>query len=78
MATISSKSIVLKKNLESGLPSAEIFDIVSSEIALDIPENSVLLSVLVISADPYLRGQIKSGGQFKPGDTMAGFIAVSY
>ena len=75
---VSVKSVVLKSYFDEGIPGPEQFDIVSSEIAEDIPENSILLEVLVISADPYLRGSIKSSGSSKPGQIMSGFIAVSH
>jgi len=74
---LASKSVVLKEKLENGLPGPENFDIVSEDIPFSIPENSILLSVLVISADPYLRSQLKSYGQTKVGQKMSGFIAVS-
>jgi NADPH-dependent curcumin reductase CurA len=74
--SFTSLSVVLKASLDEGLPGPQHFDIPVAEVAVaDVPEGGILIQSLVFSADPYLRGQIKSTGQIKGGTTMTGFIA---
>jgi len=41
----------------------------------DVPIGGLLVAVLVVSADPYLRGLIRSNNAFKPNDIISGFVA---
>ena len=41
---------------------------------LDITQGDILVKVLFMSADPYLRSRIKSTGSYVPGKPMVGFI----
>jgi NADPH-dependent curcumin reductase CurA len=47
--------------LEHGTPGPEIFSITSSSLDIEtvLEEGSIIVQVLTISADPYLRMQIK-------------------
>jgi len=71
------KTVFLKESLNEGLPGPEHFDIVEGEpIDLDaIEEGSIVVQAKALSADPYLRGQIKSTGPIKGGKPVRGFIA---
>jgi NADPH-dependent curcumin reductase CurA len=70
---LSASSIVLKQVILSGPPTRKHFKIETSEVAGRCSgDGEVLLRALVFSADPYLRGGIKSGDAPRP---MAGFIA---
>ena len=41
----------------------------------DVPEGGLLVQILAISADPYLRGMIRSTGAIKAGNPMFGFVS---
>ena len=61
--TYTAKTVVLLKNLDGGVPTPDIFKIAESTVkASDVPEGGLLVQILAISADPYLRGQIRSTG----------------
>jgi len=73
-----SKTITLKAYAEEGLPQKENFEIVTSTVQTDLQlleEGDVAIQVLAMSADPYLRGRIKSSGILKLGDPLSGFVA---
>ena len=60
------KSVVLREALDSGMPGPEHFDIVTTTVdASALPEGAILVQAHFISADPYLRGTIKSTGYNK-------------
>mmetsp|Transcript_57878 Transcript_57878/g.134843 ORF Transcript_57878/g.134843 Transcript_57878/m.134843 type:complete len:348 (-) Transcript_57878:346-1389(-) len=67
------KTVVLKVNLDEGLPGPEHFEIVGSPL----PKigDGLLVQLLALSPDPYMRGRIRSGGDFKAGRPMAGFVS---
>lgn len=76
--TIVIESLQLIAPLDEGMPGPEHFRIVRTERTLaeleaDVEEGGVLIRNLVFSADPYLRGAIKSTGSLK--SQMAGFVA---
>jgi NADPH-dependent curcumin reductase CurA len=56
---------VLLKSRPIGLPKLEDFDIVSSEIPV-IGEGEVLLEILWISLDPYMRGRMNDAKSYAP------------
>jgi len=71
------KSLVLVSTLDEGVPSADQFRIdvnPSPPTAADCADGDILVQLLAISADPYLRGSIKSTGMNKPGSAMQGFV----
>lgn len=71
-----SKTITLKTHVEEGLPLKEHFEIVTSTVETNLlEEGDIAIQVLVMSADPYLRGRIKSSGMIKLGDPLSGFVA---
>lgn len=73
--SLSSKTIRLKESLDSGLPGPDDFYITEDELdIINIGEGEISLQVLVMSADPYLRGLIKSSGSIKAGMPMTGFL----
>lgn len=77
---VQNKSLILINHLDEGMPGPEHFRIDESDYDLEsavqqIPPNSVVLQALVASADPYMRGTIKSTGSMKAGDVVGGFIA---
>ena len=61
MAT--AQSVLLKQYIPSGLPANEHFEIASSPVDIDAPlaDGAVIIKLLVLSADPYLR-YLKSSG----------------
>ena len=70
------KTVVLIENVPSGAPGPEHFRIEETTVSPPSVDGDVLVQVLVMSADPYLRGGIKAGpGNKKPGDAMTGFVA---
>lgn len=81
MAT--AQSVLLKQYIPSGLPANEHFEIASSPVDIDAPlaDGAVIIKLLVLSADPYLRTRIKGAGSgglfsgFQIGSPMAGFVA---
>jgi len=77
---LTSKSIILKDLLPSGPPQPEHFDITSEEIDVDalkgtLVDGDIIVQLLTISADPYLRGQIRPGGRGTAQSPMFGFVA---
>lgn len=69
------KSVVLINALDEGVPGPEHFNITDSKLnEEDLPENGILVKTLVMSADPYLRGTIRSTGYNHAGKVMSGFI----
>ena len=60
--------------MDSGLPGPEHFDVVEEDVTPLSSPGSVTLSIKAFSADPYLRGQIKSTGSIKGGAKMSGFV----
>ena len=74
--TFTAKTVVLLQNLDAGVPTPEIFKIAESTVkAADVPEGGLLVQLLAVSADPYLRGQIRSTGAIKAGNPMFGFVS---
>mmetsp|Transcript_74301 Transcript_74301/g.119912 ORF Transcript_74301/g.119912 Transcript_74301/m.119912 type:complete len:362 (-) Transcript_74301:335-1420(-) len=67
------KTIILKTTLDEGIPGPEHFEVVPSPAP--VIGDGVLVQLLAISADPYMRNRIKSGGDFKAGGPMAGFVS---
>jgi len=69
-------SVVLIDNLPSGVPGPEHFRIDSSDVSDSVGDNGILIKILVMSADPYLRGRIKApgDGNIAAGEVMAGFV----
>lgn len=74
-----SKSVVLIATLDAGLPGPEHFQIVEKEVPPLEGESSIQVQLTAISADPFLRGRIKSNTNGNPGmgsgETMVGFVA---
>jgi NADPH-dependent curcumin reductase CurA len=73
------QSIELIDRLDEGIPGPEHFRIKSTETTLaamesECQEGGIVIQALVFSADPYLRGSIKTGGTMQ-GNQMHGFIA---
>ncbi len=61
---MNAKAVVLINSLDEGLPGPEHFNIVESVVHVEeLQENGILVKLLAISADPYLRGSIKSTGK---------------
>lgn len=70
------QAVVLLTHVNEGMPTPEHFRIEESEVnPSDLQDGGILISVRAISADPYLRGSIKSTGSSKPGQPMAGFVS---
>jgi NADPH-dependent curcumin reductase CurA len=73
-----SKSLLLEIPIESGFPTSSNFKIVESVVhESELVEDGVIVQLLCISADPYLRGMISSTNPnaFKAGQVMAGFVS---
>jgi NADPH-dependent curcumin reductase CurA len=76
------KTIILKENLDEGIPGPEHFAIDEkpfplNEKKIQLSGGSIIVEVKAISADPYLRGTMKSGGN-SLGSTRAGNAMVGY
>jgi len=74
-----SKSVILLQSVDEGIPGPEHFDIAVSDVPdLDV-DGSIQVQLIAISADPYLRGTIKSVKSglthVEPGQNMLGFVA---
>ena len=69
-----SKTVILNRNIDEGLPGPEHFDIHESEVPPLEEEGSIQVQITAMSADPYLRPGIKSNGSVKPGEAMSGFV----
>ena len=72
------KTVTLTSYIPSGLPGPEHFTIVESTLPTeaDVQEGGILLQILAMSADPYLRSSCKSeatGGAIPR--TMSGFVS---
>ena len=81
MTTYKVKTINLVQNLQGGHPTPDIFKIVESEVnSNDVQQGGVLLQILCISADPYLRSKIRNTGSLdnnsiQAGGPMSGFVS---
>ena len=76
--TACAKTVTLTSYIPEGLPGPEHFAIVESTLPTeaDLVEGGVLLQVLVMSADPYLRSGCKDEAKGGPlPKTMIGFVA---
>ena len=71
-----SKSVVLAESIDTGIPGPAQFrtEEVLAPTAVDCKDGDILVQLIAISADPYLRGSIKRTGSVKPGDVMKGFV----
>eukprot|EP00013_Stygamoeba_regulata_P007077 CAMPEP_0177643142 /NCGR_PEP_ID=MMETSP0447-20121125/7998_1 /TAXON_ID=0 /ORGANISM="Stygamoeba regulata, Strain BSH-02190019" /LENGTH=351 /DNA_ID=CAMNT_0019145419 /DNA_START=49 /DNA_END=1104 /DNA_ORIENTATION=- len=76
-APTTTKTIRLKCNLDAGAPTREHFNI--EETPAPVLDSSaagaILVQALVFSADPFQRGQLRTGRGKSAGDVMTGFIA---
>eukprot|EP01031_Cornospumella_fuschlensis_P027050 gene27050-32685_t len=73
------QSLILTRSLDEGVPDGSIFRVDESDIDVEaakqtLQEGDMLVQLLVASADPYLRGHIKSVGEVKPGSPMHCFV----
>lgn len=67
------KSVILKTNLDEGVPGPEHFEI--GETPLPKLGDGLLVQLSAISPDPYMRGRMRSGADFKPGRPLGGFVS---
>jgi NADPH-dependent curcumin reductase CurA len=75
-SNFTSKTVILLENVDAGVPKPEHFKIVESQVlSANVPQGGILVQILVMSADPYLRGQIRTTGAIKAGSPMTGFVA---
>ena len=79
---LTSKNLHLKESIDFGLAGPENFEIKETSISSDdLVDGDVLVQVLAISADPYLRNSIKktagamNAGTNKQGEIMQGFVS---
>jgi NADPH-dependent curcumin reductase CurA len=72
----SAKSIILKSYADSGHPQRDHFEIVESAVSDPVGEGAIQVQIIAISADPYLRGRIKSSSpsKFTLNAPIAGFV----
>eukprot|EP01039_Chlorochromonas_danica_P000629 gene629-684_t len=75
-----SKSLILAEHVNEGLPEPHHFRIEEQEVDLNelkasLPEGGLLVQLEVVSADPYLRGGIKSTGSAVVGKPLVAFVA---
>mmetsp|Transcript_8608 Transcript_8608/g.10028 ORF Transcript_8608/g.10028 Transcript_8608/m.10028 type:complete len:358 (+) Transcript_8608:85-1158(+) len=71
------KTVRLIDYLDEGVPGPEHFTIGEGPVPTLTPDGDgdILIQVVAMSADPYLRGGIKPGRGKKPGDAMNGFVS---
>ena len=69
------KSLKLVKNVDDGVPTLDTFDVVLEDVPVLSPDQdgAVLLQLLALSADPYMRGGLRTG-RSKPGEVVSGFV----
>jgi len=67
------KSLELIAPIEEGLPENKHFAVKESPVP-EVPEGGLLLQVLYLSPDPYMRGGMKSANGAKAGMPVAGFV----
>eukprot|EP01039_Chlorochromonas_danica_P001460 gene1460-1588_t len=75
-----SKSLILAEHVDEGIPQNHHFRVEEKEVNIEdlkasLTEESILVHLSVVSADPYLRGTIKNTGTIKPGHPMACYTA---
>jgi len=76
MTSLPSKTIYLKAAADNSIPGPDNFEIRESKVnTADLKEGEIVVTALVMSVDPFLRGQIKTGGSKKVGEAMVGFVA---
>lgn len=70
------KTVHMKHHLDEGIPGPDDFEIIETTLPA-VDDGGILLQLLYISADPYLRGQLKSKAlqPKKVGDPMVGFVS---
>lgn len=81
--SVTSKSVILIDNINEGVPGPEHFRIGETPFDVEgatnsLAEGSIIVQLLVISADPYLRGMIRNDRSpfyVRPGGVMKGFVA---
>lgn len=59
--------------MDTGIPQPDHFRLEETTVKSIQNEGDILVKVLFMSADPYLRSQVSPGGK-KPGDAMVGYI----
>eukprot|EP01038_Epipyxis_sp_PR26KG_P005200 gene5200-7238_t len=75
-SSINTKSLYLTSYVDEGLPQLEHFKVVESTLNVNsLKEGEVIVQLLAISADPYIRGQIKSSGGLKVNEVISGFVS---
>lgn len=67
------KSIILKTSLDEGVPGPEHFEI--RDLPMPSLGDGVLVELLALSPDPYMRARMRSMGDFKPGRPVPGFVS---
>lgn len=67
------RTLILKVSLDEGLPGPEHFEI--RESPTPVIGDGVIVMLLTVSADPYMRYRIRSDGDYKPGEPMLGLVA---
>jgi len=68
-----SKSLLLKEFVDQGLPGPEHFEVVENPAPV-LGDSGILVQLLVISPDPYMRMQVSSRGGKKPGMPVTGYV----
>ena len=71
-APTESKALRLKTKLPEGLPGNEHFEVETTAAPVLGTDGSMLVQILVMSADPYMRGGIKTA---EDSSVMSGFVA---
>mmetsp|Transcript_37970 Transcript_37970/g.118468 ORF Transcript_37970/g.118468 Transcript_37970/m.118468 type:complete len:346 (+) Transcript_37970:72-1109(+) len=67
------KTVILKTSLDEGIPGPEHFEV--REVPLPRLGDGLLVQLLALSPDPYMRGRIRTGADFKPGGSMGGYVS---
>lgn len=77
-----SKNLHLKESIDFGIPGPSNFEVLESTVNVsDMEDGAILVKLLAISADPYLRNSIKktagnmNAGTNKEGKIMQGFVS---
>ena len=77
MAAVTSQTLVLRAHCEAGRVSREHVGLVESAAPTeaDVAEGGLLVRLLWLSADPYLRAGFAARGGKRAGDALAGFVS---
>lgn len=73
---VAAKTLILLKGLDNGQLTKDFFEVRESEIDTSfLKDGDLMLQILCMSADPYLRGSFKVAGANQAGNAIRGFVS---